>query len=414
MRISNNMLIYNFMNSLNSSMARQNTLQEKLADGKNIHKPSDDPVKTVRALRFHTNIAQNDQFTQDVKDAQSWMNTTDSSLSDLSSIMQRAKELVVRAVGPNPDMAFEAVGHEINGLIDAAVNIGNTKIGDRYIFAGQQDKTEPFQRYQLPGNPPTDVVAYNGDTNKILMRIQPGAQEVAQDSVSLSGQDVFGTVSQGMMNGSKIQTIKVFQDLIALKNELLQGNTIEQSNNQGAIPTVSGTFTTTGTDISTYKDFVVKITGMGGGGAVTSVDYSLDGGKTFSGATGTGPFTLSNGVTIDIPADTDNKAGDTYSFHYPDTGKSDWLSKTGMQLVDNAHDYMLQAQTNLGTRSAMYEMSQNFLENNDTTITADLSANEDLDVPKAIIDFQNSQNVYRMALSVGAKVMPPSLADFLR
>lgn len=406
------------MNSLNNSMARQNDLQEKLADGKNIHRPSDDPVKTVRALRFHTNLALNDQYTQDVKDAQSWMNTSDSAMSNLSKVIQRAKELVIKAAGPNPDMAMQAIGKEIDGLIDTAVDIGNTKIGDRYVFAGQQDKTEPFKRYQLPGDPPTDVVTYNGDSNKVLMRIQPGVQDVSQDSISLTGTDVFGAASSGNLNGQMVQTTKIFQDLIAIKNELLKGGTIQQSNNQGAIPTISGSFFASGTlDTTTYKDFVVKIGSTGGGGTVNDITYSMDGGKTFANVAGPGPFYLSNGATINIPADADNKAGDTYSFHFPlGSGivNTEWLSNTGLKLVDDAHDYMLKAQTQMGTRASMYEMSQAFLEGNDTVITSDLAANEDLDVPKAIMDFQNSQNVYRMALSVGAKVMPASLADFLR
>lgn len=417
MRISNNMLIYNFMNSLNGSLARQNTLQEQLSDGKVLHKPSDDPVKTVRALRFHTNLALNDQYTQDVKDAQSWMNTTDSAMSNLSSIMQRAKELVIEAGGPNPTMANEAIGKEIDGLIDAAVDIGNMKIGDRYIFAGQQDKTEPFKRYQLPGNPPTDVVTYNGDSNKILMRIQSGVQDAAQDSVSLTGQDVFGAASSLEINGQKFQTLDIFKDLISIKNELLQGGTIQQSNNQGAVPTVTGAFTTTPPDTSTYKDFIVKIGSTGAGGAVNDINYSMDGGKTFTNVAGPGPFTLSNGAQIDIPASGNNKSGDTYSFHFPLTSGSanvNWLSNTGLRLIDNAHDYMLKSQTQLGTRASMYKMSQSFLEDNDTIINSDIAENEDLDIPKAIMDFQNSQNVYRMALSVGARVMPASLADFLK
>ncbi|MPM21313.1 hypothetical protein SDC9_67757 [bioreactor metagenome] len=62
----------------------------------------------------------------------------------------------------------------------------------------------------------------------------------------------------------------------------------------------------------------------------------------------------------------------------------------------------------------MYEMAQSMMEDDYTTITGDISANEDLDIPKAIIDFKTSENVYKMALSVGASIMPPSLVDFLK
>jgi flagellar hook-associated protein 3 FlgL len=91
-----------------------------------------------------------------------------------------------------------------------------------------------------------------------------------------------------------------------------------------------------------------------------------------------------------------------------------WLSSTGLGYVAAGHDYMLQAQTELGARSSSYTMLENMLADSNTIIVDNLSANEDLDIPKAIIDFKNSENVYNAALSVGSKIMPQSLVDFLR
>jgi len=92
----------------------------------------------------------------------------------------------------------------------------------------------------------------------------------------------------------------------------------------------------------------------------------------------------------------------------------DFLSKYAIAWIDSGHDRLLQAQTELGTRYSMYELAQRMLEDNYVTITGDIAANEDIDMAKAIIDFKNSENVYRAALAVGARVMPVSLVDFLR
>lgn len=302
MRVTNNMISYNFLSSLNKSLERQNNIQEQMSDGKSIHRPSDDPIRAERSLRFSSNLAQNDQFTQNLRDATSWMTTTDSAMSDLSSIMINIKEKVSQAAtGTTPQDAVQTIGTAVDNLINQVVTIGNTKIGDRYIFAGQQDKTTPFVRSG-------DQIVYNGDNNKVSMPIQPGAANPTQDSVNLTGEDVFGG------------NMEVLNHLLEIKQHLESGT----------------------------------------------------------------------------PAD------------------QDWLSNTGLDYLDTDHGNMLQAQTQLGTRMSAYEMAQNMLDNNDTTIQSDISSNEDLDMSKAIIDYKNSQNVYEAALSVGSKIMPTSLVDFLK
>lgn len=300
MRISNNMIVKSYLNNLNSEMARQNEIQEKLSDGKQLHRPSDDPIKVARALRFRTNLASNEQFNQNVKDALSWMNTTDGVMSDMSSMMIRAKELTIKSVSANDATAFQAIAGELDGLINHMVNISNTKIGDRYIFSGQADKIEPFSRNG-------DTFTYLGDNNKISMIIKPGEVTPTQDSINITGMELFGPTQDTLTH------------LVAIKNELLKN-----------------------------------------------------------------------------PPDLD------------------WLSKIGLDYIQKDHDKLLTQQTQLGSRMAMYEMADNMMADENVNMTQNLSDNEDLDIAKAIIDFKTSENVYRTALSVGARIMPPSLVDFLK
>jgi len=212
MRITNNTMTNNFLTSLNKSLQRESKLQEQLADGKNIHRPSDDPIKAVRSLRYNTSLALNTQYTRNAQDAQSWMQTSDTAMQDLSSIMNSIKEKVVQASnGTNPQDAVQAIGADVDGLINQIVNLGNTKVGDRYVFAGQKDKTTPFTRVG-------DVITYNGDANKISMPIQPGVVSPSQDSVNLTGQDVFGGTDG----------LSILNDLIAIKQHLQSGTTADQ------------------------------------------------------------------------------------------------------------------------------------------------------------------------------------------
>jgi len=314
MRITNNVMSNNYLRALNSSLERQSKIQEQLTDGKAIHRPSDDPIKTIRSLRFNTNLAMNEQYTQNVNDSISWMETTDSAMSDLSNIMIRMKELAVSADNTKPTEALNAIGMEMDQLINQAVAIGNTKIGDRYVFSGQADKTMPFQRKTITGPPDKDVVVYNGDQNKISMLLKSGAVNPAEDGINLNGAEVFGPVE--VVSGNN--TMGIFNQLIALKEELQKTN--------------------------------------------------------------------------------------------PDTA---YVAATGLANIDAAHSSQLKMHTQLGARMSTYEMAKNMLENSNTIITKDVSVNEDLDIAAAIIDQKTSENVYKAALSVGAKIMPLSLVDFL-
>ena len=421
MRITNNMIVNSYLTSFNSALERQNKLQEQLSDGKAIHRASDDPVRAVRSLKYNTNLAENVQFDQNVKDATSWMETTDSAISEMNSIMTRARELVVSADGTKSPEALQALGKELDGLIDAAVTIGNTQIGDRYLFAGQMDKTKPLERQTIT-DPATglnvEVVTYNGDTNKISMPSQTGLVNPVQDSVNLTGIEAFGPAQNytDTVSGTTTVTLKSLNDLIKIKNELLRTTTVSQSNTGSGTATLGGKYTGSG-----YADVTARISGVSGE-AVTGVEFSTDGGTTWTAAdadTITYPttFTLgSTGMTMQIAKASGNALGDAYSFRAPvsaDGPDEGWLSDVGLRLIADGHDYTIQAQTGIGARSASYEMISNMLLANNTTITSNLSANEDLDIPKAIIAFKNSENVYNAALAVGSKIMPQSLVDFL-
>lgn len=305
-RITQNAMSYNYLRNLNKSLTKQDQLNKQLSDGKLIHKPSDDPIGTIRSMTFGSNLAKNEQYQQNLGDAQSWMNTTDGVMSQYSDIMIRIKELTLSAAnGDKPQDAVQVIGDEVDNLLNQMVALGNTKIADRYVFAGQKDKTQPFVRDDKTGE-----VSYLGDNNKISMVINTDASaKAAQDSINLTGPEVFGGDGTQLMN-----------QLNEIKNRLKSGTKEDQ----------------------------------------------------------------------------------------------DWLSQVGLGYIEEGHNNILQSHTELGTRMTTYTMMESVLEENNTTISTDLSANEDADMAKLIMNFKVSEAGYKAALSVGSQVLPLSLVDFLK
>lgn len=96
MRITNNMLINNMINYIGTNLTRMDKYQGQLATGKKIQVPSDDPVVAARALKLRTDVAEIEQYQRNVKDAQSWLETTEDTLAKIGDILQKARELAVQ------------------------------------------------------------------------------------------------------------------------------------------------------------------------------------------------------------------------------------------------------------------------------------------------------------------------------
>ena len=83
MRITNSMLVNNMISNLGKNLSRMESYQQKLATGKKISVPSDDPVVAARALKLRTDVSQIEQYKKNVKDAMSWLEVTESAIADV-------------------------------------------------------------------------------------------------------------------------------------------------------------------------------------------------------------------------------------------------------------------------------------------------------------------------------------------
>ncbi|MBO8167955.1 MAG: flagellar hook-associated protein FlgL [Thermoanaerobacteraceae bacterium] len=183
MRITNKMIKMSSLNSLTANLKRLNDLQEKLSSGKNVVRPSDNPVLTTRAMDLTRSLKEMEQYTRNVEDSISWLNLTDSALDDLTAIFHRVRELATRGASESvPEYSRKAIAKEVDQLIDQVIAIGNTTYGGRYIFAGY--KTVGGEKPFVRGKP------HNGDGGLIKREISPGV-EIA---VNVTGKEVF-TVS---------------------------------------------------------------------------------------------------------------------------------------------------------------------------------------------------------------------------
>jgi flagellar hook-associated protein 3 FlgL len=82
--------------------------------------------------------------------------------------------------------------------------------------------------------------------------------------------------------------------------------------------------------------------------------------------------------------------------------------------IDKVLDSIIATRGELGARVNRAEMALDRLQQSEVKQTELLSLAEDADIAEAIMDLKNQENVYRVSLATGARIIMPTLVDFLR
>jgi flagellar hook-associated protein 3 FlgL len=169
MRITQGMTNRQVLQDLGATKARLAQEQREISSGKRINRPSDDPFGAGRTLQLSGELEGFKQFKSNVDDATGWVNATETALSQITNVVQRARELLVQGGNDsNGQVAREGIAAEIEALTEAVKQEANVTYDDRYIFSGTATETRP---YELGAND-----EYSGDEGAIERVIGTGVQ----------------------------------------------------------------------------------------------------------------------------------------------------------------------------------------------------------------------------------------------
>ncbi|WP_206810926.1 flagellar hook-associated protein FlgL [Paradesulfitobacterium ferrireducens] len=192
MRITNNMLSRNLLRNLEAAKGRMDELQNQMSTGHRISRPSDDPVGIENALRLKTNIAMVNQWSNNASEALGNMNTTDSIMGEMTSMLQRVRELAVQGANDTtPPDARKGIAQEVRQLAEQLRVVANTKIGTKYIFAGTKTDQEPM---------PTPSSSWQGNFDPVNFQVGNNVTV----NITVDGQDLFTNETGGTVNGQGI------------------------------------------------------------------------------------------------------------------------------------------------------------------------------------------------------------------
>ena len=330
--------------------------------------------------------------------------------------------------------------------IEQIVSLANTQLGDRYLFSGQADLKQPFSMSD-EGKPRTRGLTKTLDDRQAAFFNNASNNQSANflhQMLSLEGSDgntyYLNTLTGDVYTKEFVQ--EGYKDVIASGR-----STVSAADRVGNITTgtnfIKNNFKNTGEIVNDP----VGAPGMGANWsnttAVPGVTLKFSTVKqqivSYSGDMRYISMVKQNGST-EPSADTVNKTGqdifgrdlfdDANSGNEPSgtamvnnmltvyakTKSCDahWLSSDGVTLADVANQVTLQAHTETGARSRLYTDMKDILTDHKENITRDITDVSSTDVAELATKMMQQQTIMSMSLSMGARILPLSLVDYLR
>lgn len=354
MRIADKMN-YNQVNAgIQKNRAELSDLQNQASTQKRVNKPSDDPLAATRVLSARTNVSSSNQYIKNINQAKTFLEYSDQSLGEMTEVLTRAKELAIaQATDAGANAASRAVtATEVSQLFDQTVQVGNRKLGDRFLFGGFKTTNPPF----------SSDGEYKGDMGEMRVAIN----KEADVPINVPGSRVF--------LGAGIRSGRGGNDAPSDKIESTPGIS-PQPKNAAEVRAPAG-------DVSTESPDAVA-TSQGN----LSATWRNQGTNVFA--------VLSD---LEVSLKTNSKEG----------------VQDSLDRLDEALAQVVLARAEVGSRLSTLNSSMENLTKGVIDSKALASSLEDVDTFELVTDLNKSESTLKASLASSGKLIQPSLLDFLR
>lgn len=362
MRVSDKMNQSQLLNNIQKSRSNIQTLQNQAATMKKVSKPSDDPIGAAKILENRTELKNFNQFEKDIEHARTFLETTESTLSQMNEALVRVKELALQgASDTNGGLPREMIAEEISQISNSILEMSNRTSGERYLFGGYKTEGAPFAKDG----------AYRGDA--ALVQIQNHRDQFIP--MNLPGSQVFMGEGLGFSQTVKRdwEVPKTLEDLQAFKLNNIEKQFQKEEEQQNMLETRGPASIGFGERLQTDPD-ADPVTGQKGV-------------QIFSLVTG-----------LEAALRTNDKQG----------------IQDALEPLDMALNQINMARAEVGGRVSQMNATQEGLQKQIVDNKTQNSVIEDADAFETMSNLSKSDSTLKGVLETSSKIGQLSLLDFLR
>ena len=393
-RITNTMLSNTLLSNLSLNLNRMDKLQNQMSTGRKYGHISDDPSALIYGQAARNKLARLSHYQASVETAQSWLTQAEAGIMEVNKVIGAVYEELVSAGSVKTDQDKKNLAMVVKQLQDHYLDTLNTAFGDRFVFGGyntpgdwadgKNPVVKPFtiEDGQLLFNG-FDISQFDKMPSRVFGMNLTGSADPAQDLEDL----VVGLENGGVpvyADFNEFLDAFGFADADAAVEALLMMERLMSDVLHFDVgPGISMPVTQNGIDV------VFFVTRDTEGNAIVRNTYDL-----------------LQEVYIAINGD------DSTTPPTPPKTTDDLTILIG--LVQDAQNHVLTRTAEIGGRQRRLELLDARYQQDNINYEGMRSDAEDADMAEVIMYLKMAETVYQAALSAGARIIQPTLMDFLR
>ena len=401
-RITNSMLVSNFMNDLYNNMNKLSKLQSQMASGKKFAHISDDPIAVIFSQQARYKLARLEHYQSNVEAAESRLTQVETGTIELNNMLISAYESVIDArTGVKSDSDRVNIAMYMGQLRDHILQTLNTTYGDKFIYSGYNTtgytdtgKTVAPFTVNDDGN-----LCYNGvDLTKTDAQTLAVIDRLRQDVLTF---DLgIGTEMPVSVNGI---------DLVFYAREPVMDQVFEAD---GVTPVLDADGNPVFARRMQQAADIYGVPLFEADGVTPIMEpvfanlniYNLVS-RLYDALNGDPVSDVAGTVTAYYGADGQKLVADMDIYEYLEIGIGE---------LQKAQNHVLAITADIGGRTKRIEILKSRYEQDNINYLQMLSDAEDMEIAEVIMNYKMAESVYRAALASGASIIQPTLMDFLR
>ncbi len=413
-RISTDMTNNDMQYQLRIREKKLNDIQNKIAGQTRIKELRDDPIAASHSVRYKSHISRLKQFTENIGEIQSRSRIAEGYLQEAIGIMNRVNEIAVQgANGTYQKSDTMIMGDEVDQLLNELINISNAKTGDgTTVFSGDRALSNAFRTakgyVEGSGKEVVTSVEYTGTVKPNNAEISEGAYIES----NFPGNRIFWAEEQILISSRNSENFYVKEDSSILIDNL-RIDLKEGDNIHSVIAKINDSGTPVKASIDPVKNSLMLVT------TEPHQIWLEDEGKGtvlkdlgIIGADNSRPphnisdeARISGGSAFDMVI----KLRDTlYSGNTLDIGSG------ALKGIQNSINHLVSRTARLGAGDERLELAKNRLEYEIPEMMARDSRETDIDLAEAITELKMLEHTKTASLQTAARILKPTLLDFLR
>ena len=270
MRVGDAFTYQVYQTQLSNLKAQMDQTTQEIASGKQVMAPSDNPSSYAQNLEILSEQSQNSQYKSNLDSVQALGSYYTTSVNQVSNILSSVQQLALEQASStvNADSRTSAA-ETVNDLIQQLVTLGNTKVGDTYIFGGTKGNSPAYasdgtfqgstQVGQVAVDSSTTVDA--GISGQTIFDGTIGSETVTLGGVSQSNIDIFGVLKQFSQDLSDNNTSGLQTDIANISScvDLTANNLAYVGTYTGNISNLLTSNTTASTTLATDSSNLVNV-----------------------------------------------------------------------------------------------------------------------------------------------------------